>query len=335
VTSASLLSRLIVVAGLLPAASQALANALTPAGTARKLGDTVTVEFRVKGTGTNAAGYAQLYSEASWRDPGAFFVRLPASTEVARYSGRMISVTGEVESIEFRDLRRMVIYAPDAAQVAVLDPLPAFTPTSAYVQKKIGGFTVLVHPAVMRDGNVVSQAFAELELQMDRIAAALPEHLLAKLREARIWIEWRQREDTASQFHIARAWLLEHAYNPDKAGDVEICDVRNWVAWSRQDQPFSLLHELAHAYQFRILGERAALIDLAYAHAMAAGLYDAVPYVHGGRRQAHAAKNAAEYFAELTEAYFGINDYYPFTRADLRRGDPLGYRVVEQLWSTP
>jgi hypothetical protein len=111
--------------------------------------------------------------------------------------------------------------------VAVLDPLPAFTPTSAYVQKKIGGFTVLVHPAVMRDGNVASQAFAELELQMDRIAAALPEHLLAKLREARIWIEWRQREDTASQFHIARAWLLEHAYNPDKAGDVEICDVRN------------------------------------------------------------------------------------------------------------
>jgi hypothetical protein len=111
--------------------------------------------------------------------------------------------------------------------------------------------------------------------------------------------------------------------------------VRNWVAWSRQDQPFSLLHELAHAYQFRILGERAALIELAYAHAMAAGLYDAVPYVHGGRRQAHAAKNAAEYFAELTEAYFGINDYYPFTRADLRSGDPLGYRVVEQLWSTP
>jgi hypothetical protein len=68
---------------------------------------------------------------------------------------------------------------------------------------------------------------------------------------------------------------------------------------------------------------------------MAAGLYDAVLYVHGGRRQAHAAKNAAEYFAELTEAYFGINDYYPFTRADLRSGDPLGYRVVEQLWSTP
>jgi hypothetical protein len=326
---------LIVMAGLLPAASPALANALTPAEAARKFGDTVTVAFRVKGSGTNAAGYAELYSEASWRDPGAFFVRLPASTEVARYAGRMISVTGKVESVEFGNLRRMVIHVPDAAQVAVLDPLPTFTPTRAYVRKKIRGFTVLVHPDVMRDGNAASQAFGELEFQLDKIAAALPEQLLAKLREARIWVEWRQREDAASQFHIARAWLLEHGYNPDKAGDVEICDVRNWVAWSRQDQPFSLLHELAHAYQFRVLGERAELIDLAYAHAMAAGLYNAVPYVHGGLRKAHAAMNAAEYFAELTEAYFGLNDYYPFTRADLRQGDPLGYLMVEQLWSTP
>ena len=327
------LCRLILAAGLLAAACPVLADALTPAQAARKFGETVTVEFRVKGTGTNAAGYAELYSEASWREPGAFFVRLPESTEVARYSGRMISVTGEVRTVQFRDLRRMVIYVPDAVQVAVLDPLPAFTPTAAYVQKKIHGFTVLVHPAVMRDGDVASQAFAELESQMDQIAAVLPEHLLARLRQARIWIEWRQREDTASQFHPARAWLLEHAYNPDKAGDVEICDVRNWVAWSRQDQPFSLLHELAHAYHFRVLGGRAALIDLAYAHAMAAGLYDAVAYVHGGRLQAHAAKNAAEYFAELTEAYFGVNDYYPFTRADLRRSDPLGFRIVEELWS--
>ena len=318
---------------LLPAASMVLANALTPAEATRKFGETVTVEFRVKGTGTNVAGYAELYSEASWHEPGAFFVRLPKSTEVARYSGRMISVTGRVQAVEFRELMRMVIYAPAAAQVAVLDPLPDFTPTAAYVQKKIRGFTLLVHPAVMRDGEVASQAFAELESQIDRIAAVLPEHLLAKLQEARIWIEWRQREDTASQFHPARAWLLQHGYNPDKAGDIEICDVRNWVAWSRQDQPFSLLHELAHAYHFRVLGERAALIDHAYAHAMAAGLYNAVPYVHGGLRQAHAAKNAAEYFAELTEAYFGVNDFYPFTRADLRRNDPLGYRIVEELWS--
>jgi hypothetical protein len=156
---------------------------------------------------------------------------------------------------------------------------------------------------------------------------------LAKLRQARIWLEWQQREDTAAQFHPARAWLLAHGYNPEKAGDVEICHVRNWVAWSRGEQPSSLLHELAHAYHFRVLGEKEPLIAEAYEHAMAGGLYGAVSYGGGGLRQAHAAKNAAEYFAELTEAYFGRNDFYPFTRADLLRYDPVGYRVVEELWS--
>ncbi|MFN2644924.1 MAG: hypothetical protein ABR570_08035 [Burkholderiales bacterium] len=330
---ASLLRRLMVAAGLLPVTSWTLADTLTPTQAVRKFGETVTVQFRVKGTGTNAAGYAELYSEASWRDPGAFFVRLPGTTEVARYAGRMISVSGEVQALQFAGLRRMVIYVPDVAQLTVLDPLPAFTPTAAYQPMEIGGFTVLVHPQVLQDRFAASQAFAELESQMAAIAAALPAPVLAKLREARIWLESRQREDTAAQFHPARAWLLSHGYNPEKAGDVEICHVRNWVTWSRLEQPSSLLHELAHAYHFRMLGENDPVIRNAYEHAMAARLYDAVPYAGGGRRQAHAAKNAAEYFAELSEAYFGRNDYYPFTRAELLRYDPIGYRMVKELWS--
>lgn len=330
---AFVLRRLFALAALLPVASWARADALTPPEAAAKLGQKVTVQFRVKGTGANAAGYAELYSEASWRDPDAFFVRLPESTEVARYAGRLISVTGEVGVLQFGDLQRMVIYVPDAARVTVLDPLPAFTPTAAYTRKTIRGFTVLVHPAVVEDSLAASQAFAELESQMDRITAALPEEVLASLREARIWLEWQQRDDTAAQFHPARAWLLTHGYNPEKAGDVEICHVRNWVAWSRREQPESLLHELAHAYHFRVLGENDPLIRHAYEQAMAAGLYDAVPYAGGGRREAHAARNPAEYFAELTEAYFGLNDFYPFTRAELLRYDPMGYRAVEQLWT--
>ena len=332
-SAAAFLRRLMAAAGLLAVASWPRAEPLAPAQAARKFGETVTVQFRVRGTGTNAAGYAELYSEASWRDPDAFFVRLPKSTEVARYAGRVISVSGEVQALQIGELRRMVINVPNAAQVAVLDPLPAFTPTAAYVPTIIRGFTVLVHPAVMQDAVAASRAFAELESQIDRIAAALPEQVLARLREARIWVEWQQRDDTAAQFHPARPWLVTHGYNPEKAGDVEICHVRNWVAWSREEQPSSLLHELAHAYHFRVLGEKEPEIAHAYEQAMARGLYDAVSYAGGGRRQAHAAKNAAEYFAELTEAYFGRNDYYPFTRADLLRYDPVGYHVVAELWN--
>jgi len=323
---------LIFVACLLSAPRWAMADALAPAQAAARYGDTVTLHFRVRNTGSNAAGYAELYSEPSWRDAGAFFVRLPPATEVARYAGRVISVTGKVQAVQFGEFRRMVIYVPDPQEVAVLDPLPPFTPTAAYVPKVIRSFTVLVHPEVMAHEADLAPALAQFASQIDEISAAVPPPVLAVLRKVRIWLEWQQCADAASRFHPARAWLLEHGDNPEKAGEIEICNLRHWVAWSKQNQPSSLLHELAHAYHFRVLGEQHKGILNAYQHAMAAGLYDSVPYSGSGRRQPHAALSAAEYFAELTEAYFGRNDYYPFTRAELVDHDAEGYSIVERLW---
>ena len=42
--------------------------------------------------------------------------------------------------------------------------------------------------------------------------------------------------------------------------------------------------------------------------------------------------NAKEYYAELTEAYFGKNDFFPFTRSDLEKHDPVGYQLMESTW---
>jgi len=70
----------------------------------------------------------------------------------------------------------------------------------------------------------------------------------------------------------------------------------------------------------------------AYRHAMEEKLYDSVEYVHGGKKKAYAATNAREYFAELSEAYFGKNDYFPFTREDLRKHDPVGFKLMQDVW---
>jgi len=291
-----------------------------------------TVEFRVQGIGRNAAGFEELYSEASWQHPNAFFIRLPAGTEVAHYAGRTVRVTGPVQTLQFGQLRRMAISLQRADQIVVLDPLPPFTPTSAYAPKMVRGFAVLLHPSVVEQPAYEQQALAELGAQLDTIAAAVPAQSLARLRNVRIWLELKSREDAAAEFHPSREWLAAHGYNPEKVGGVEICNVPNWLAWSRADQPMSLLHELAHALHLSVLGGEQHEIVEAYERAMNAGLYESVPYVHGGRRTAYASKNATEYFAELTEAYFGRNDYYPFNRAELLRHDPVGYRLVERLW---
>jgi hypothetical protein len=94
-----------------------------------------------------------------------------------------------------------------------------------------------------------------------------------------------------------------------------------------------VMHELAHGYHFTVLGEHHEGIHAAYEQALAGGRYKSVDYVKGGPKQkAYALNDEKEYFAELTEAYLGKNDFYPFTREDLKKHDPIGYRLAEEIW---
>ena len=38
------------------------------------------------------------------------------------------------------------------------------------------------------------------------------------------------------------------------------------------------------------------------------------------------------YFAEITEAFFWENDYFPFDRDDLYYFDPVGAEMLEVAW---
>ena len=93
-----------------------------------------------------------------------------------------------------------------------------------------------------------------------------------------------------------------------------------------------MLHELAHAYHFRVLGVDHAGVKAAYKQAMERKLYDQVKYHNGKTMKAYAATNEREYFAELSEAYFGKNDFFPFNRDELRRHDPAGFKLMEATW---
>src|SRR4026209_488224 len=121
-----------------------------------------------------------------------------------------------------------------------------------------------------------------------------------------------------------------NAYNPAKAGGIEISNSLNFVNWSRAEQPCMVLHELAHAYHFLVLGERHPAIAAAYRQAVGRRSYESVDCFGGGKRRAYALVDEKEYFAELSEAYFCRNDYYPYTRADLQRHDPAGYELRQR-----
>merc|ERR1712087_762379 len=97
--------------------------------------------------------------------------------------------------------------------------------------------------------------------------------------------------------------------------------------------PMVLLHELGHAYHWYLDFERADVRGaFEAAKGSEEGLYLAVPFVLGGTRDAYALTNQMEYFSELTESLFGLNDFFPFDKQELREYDPQGFGVVNMVW---
>ena len=208
-------------------------------------------------------------------------------------------------------------------------------PTSAYAVRPVQGFTVLVNRRVLEHKKEAAEELEAVDAQLERIARVVPSRPLARLRKVRIWLEWASDPEALTVFHPSAQWLREYGYNPEKAGGIAVGNALKFIECSRDDQPWCLMHELAHAYQFFVLGEGHPSAQRAYRKAMDAGLYESVAHVHRGKRKAYAATNYKEYFADLTEAYFGKNDFFPFDRADLKQYDPIGYRLMQDVWGQP
>jgi hypothetical protein len=93
-----------------------------------------------------------------------------------------------------------------------------------------------------------------------------------------------------------------------------------------------ILHELAHGFHDREFGYDEPRILAAYRKAQESGRYEKVLRYTGKTERHYALNNQMEYFAEATEAYFGVNDFYPFVHAELRQFDPVGYDLLREIW---
>ena len=205
-----------------------------------------------------------------------------------------------------------------------------FERTSEYEELKIGGWTVLVSSEYESRPSERKRAVAELTRQISHINSNVPHSALTKIIRTKIWLEFTPRTNAAGQFHVSRNWLRDNGYNPAKEYGVEMN--YNMVRWKRW-QPMIVLHELSHAYHHRVLRLNYRLIKRAFAQAAASGKYENVRRNDGSRRRAYSMTNHEEYFAELTEAYFGENDDQPFNRRELKEFDPVGFEMVVTAWT--
>lgn len=191
---------------------------------------------------------------------------------------------------------------------------------------------VLVNPDVANDPRRLNAIFNRLVEQLHIAHEQMGEKNFAAVKGVSIWVERNTSPDKASWFLQNLPWLNSIGANPDKFLGIEIANVDNYLDWTRTMQPSLLIHEMAHFYHYTILGKEDARVIAAYQNAKATGLYLCVKHVGGATVRAYAIDNLFDYFAELSEAYFGSNDYYPFNRGQLATYDPVGYRMMTQVW---
>jgi hypothetical protein len=96
--------------------------------------------------------------------------------------------------------------------------------------------------------------------------------------------------------------------------------------------PWVVLHELAHAYHDQVLGFEEPRVKKIWEKFRDSGKYNSVLNSPGNRREHYGLKNQMEFFAEMTESYFGSNDFYPFVTGELKDTEPEIFALMEEIW---
>lgn len=245
-------------------------------------------------------------------------------------------------------IRRAILFVvagmASAAVGAMADTPPADVadapPAIARETRRIRGWNVLVSRALLADEpQATARALELMDAQLAEIERVVPEAAVAELRKVPLYMnpEYPGGKPGA-EYHPEAGWLRDHGRDPAMARAVEFSNVRVFEEDTNR-MPNFVLHELAHAYHHRVLpdGFGNAEIKAAFDRAQAGGGYDAVERWFGNgkpntRERAYAMTAVPEYFAETTEAFFSRNDFFPFTRDELRRHDPAMHDLLARLW---
>lgn len=207
----------------------------------------------------------------------------------------------------------------------------AYDPIERYELRSLEGWAIRVHQHLLQEDKLARDTLRLLEVQLYQITRVVPTDAVARLREIPIWVELAHPRHPCMCYHPSADWLREHDMNPAKASAVELANATNFLAWTKQ-QPWMVLHELAHGYHHRTLGHGHPKLKAAYEKAVASKTYEKILHWNGKTVHHYALNNDQEYFAEASEAFFGVNDYYPFVRAELRQHDPEMLELLHELW---
>jgi len=201
--------------------------------------------------------------------------------------------------------------------------------TGRYRPVPIAGWHVFMDRALSPDTRPAKAALATIAAMLRQVEGALPAAALSQVRTTPIFLH--EHAGPGGMFHYSPEWLTAHGRTVELVNAIEISDASLLPDLART-QPSALLHELAHGFYAKLPEADRAAVKAVYRAAMTRGLYRDVQRNDGSSGVAYASRSAVEHFAETTEAYFGENDFYPYTRAELESYDPDGAALMARLW---
>jgi hypothetical protein len=207
-------------------------------------------------------------------------------------------------------------------------------PTSRTTQV-IEGWTVRIDERLLSPPHdaLGKRAFALLEAKLVDIVSVMAPEPLEKCRKVTIVMDLTHGGLTSMQYHPSADWLKGNGYAADLAKCVHI-PVAERFANARHNfiQPWCVLHELAHAYHDQVLDFENPRVKQVWDKYVAADRGARVLKIDGVKVRHYAMTNHKEFFAEMSEAYFGTNDFFPFVHGELKESEPETFALLREIW---
>jgi hypothetical protein len=205
----------------------------------------------------------------------------------------------------------------------------------SHTERTVEGWKVQVDDRLlMGEGAALGEkALKLLQTRLFEVKLLVPADKVERLQKVTIWLDQSCGTIKSPQYHPNVDWLTQHGFVAELGRSVHIPSADYFVATRFQrEQPLAMLHELAHAYHDQVLSFEHPEIKAAWRKFTEGGRYTSVLHANGKKRPHYAATNQMEFFAEMTESYFGANDFFPFNNAELLAEEPAIHALMGTIW---
>lgn len=206
---------------------------------------------------------------------------------------------------------------------------------ASHTLRELEGWTVRVDDRLLAppQETLGARALRFLEAKLSDIKVVMATEPLARLQTVTLVLDLNHGALRSMQYHPSAGWLQANGYATNLARCVHI-PVAADLPTPRNvtEQPWVILHELAHAYHDQVLGFDEPRVRKCYEEFQRSGRGERALRYDGVRARHYALTDAKEFFAEMSEAYFGLNDFFPFNRAELMTAEPEVFELMQAIW---